>query len=74
VYLTASVSERARRRSTENDSELGLTTADLNRRDRLDSSRSTNPLRQAPDAVVLDSTELGVDEVVSRLLAMLDCA
>jgi CMP/dCMP kinase len=45
---------------------------DLDRRDRLDSSRATDPLRQAPDAVVLDSTELGVDEVVARLLAMLD--
>lgn len=74
VYLTASVSERARRRSAENDSELGLTTVDLNRRDHLDSSRATDPLRQAPDAVVLDSTELGVDEVVSRLIAMLDAA
>jgi CMP/dCMP kinase len=71
VYLTASVSERARRRSSENDAELGLTTVDLNRRDQLDSNRAMDPLRQAPDAVVLDSTELGVDEVVSRLLTML---
>jgi cytidylate kinase len=74
VYLTASVYERARRRSAETDAELAPTTVDLNRRDRLDASRATDPLRQAPDAVVLDSTELGVDEVVSRLLAMLDCA
>jgi CMP/dCMP kinase len=71
VYLTASVSERARRRSAENHTELGATTRDLDRRDRVDSTRAADPLRQAPDAVVLDSTELGVDEVVSRLLTML---
>jgi cytidylate kinase len=71
VYLTASVSERARRRSAEDDTEVSFTTVDLNRRDRLDSGRALDPLRQAPDAVVLDSTTLGVDEVVSQLLAML---
>ena len=48
-----------------------MTAADLARRDRLDSTRVTDPLRVAPDAVVLDSTELGVDEVVGRLLALL---
>jgi len=71
VYLTASVTERARRRSAETDMELGVTTLDLKRRDVLDSNRVQDPLRQAPDAVALDSTELGVDEVVSRLLGML---
>ena len=71
VYLTAAEGERARRRSTENAADLAETTADLARRDRLDSTRVTDPLRVAPDAVVLDSTELGVDEVVGRLLALL---
>ncbi|MDG4788104.1 (d)CMP kinase [Micromonospora sp. WMMD1102] len=67
VYLTASAEARARRRSTENAADVAATAADLARRDRLDSSRATDPLRQAPDAVVLDSTALGVDEVVARL-------
>ena len=71
VYLTAAEGERARRRSTENAADLAETTADLARRDRLDSTRVTDPLRVAPDTVVLDSTELGVDEVVGRLLALL---
>jgi CMP/dCMP kinase len=71
VYLTASVSERARRRSAENGGGLAETTGDLNRRDSLDSGRATDPLRRAPDAVVLDSTELGIDEVVARLIALL---
>jgi cytidylate kinase len=71
VYLTAAEGERARRRSTENSAGLAETTADLARRDRLDSTRTADPLRVPADAVVLDSTELGVDEVVGRLLALL---
>lgn len=72
VYLTASADARARRRSAENAADLTLTAADLDRRDRLDSTRAADPLQQAPDAVVLDTTELGIDEVVARLRGMLD--
>ncbi|MEE6262618.1 (d)CMP kinase [Plantactinospora sonchi] len=71
VYLTASAEARAQRRSTENAADLAATAADLARRDRLDSTRAADPLRQAPDAVVLDTTELGIDEVVSRLRELL---
>ncbi len=67
VYLTASSAERARRRSAENDGDHAATEADLARRDHLDSTRKVDPLQQATDAVVLDSTELGIDEVVSEL-------
>ncbi|WP_327009646.1 (d)CMP kinase [Dactylosporangium sp. NBC_01737] len=72
VYLTASADERARRRSTENAANQAATAADLARRDRLDSTRAADPLRQADDAVVLDTTALGIDEVVERLQRMLD--
>jgi cytidylate kinase len=72
VYLTASVDERARRRSMESATEQAATAADLNRRDKLDSTRAADPLRQADDAVVLDTTALGIDEVVARLRHMLD--
>jgi cytidylate kinase len=68
VYLTASAQARAHRRSAEQDADLARTAAALARRDQLDSTRTADPLTQAPDAVVLDSTELGIDEVVSRLL------
>jgi cytidylate kinase len=72
VYLTASADERARRRSAEDGTEQTDTTADLARRDKLDSTRTINPLRKADDAVVLDTTELGIDEVVARLRRMLE--
>ena len=71
VYLTATASERARRRSAEQAADPHQTAADLERRDRLDSTRAADPLAQASDAVVLDSTELGVDEVVGRLAGLL---
>jgi CMP/dCMP kinase len=72
VYLTASADERARRRSAENSVDQSATAADLARRDKLDSTRATDPLRQAEDAVVLDTTALGIDQVVARLQTMLD--
>lgn len=71
VYLTASVDERARRRSGENRVDVDATAADLRRRDKLDSTRAADPLRRAPDAIELDTTRLGIDEVVSRLRELL---
>jgi cytidylate kinase len=68
VYLTAAAHTRAQRRSTEHETDLAATAAAMARRDALDSSRAADPLAQAPDAVVLDTTELGIDEVVSRLV------
>ncbi|GGM06880.1 (d)CMP kinase [Dactylosporangium sucinum] len=72
VYLTASADERARRRSSENAASQAATAADLERRDKLDSTRAADPLRQAEDAVVLDTTALGIDEVVELLQRMLE--
>jgi cytidylate kinase len=71
VYLTAADAERARRRSVEQATDLDATAADLARRDRFDSTRAADPLAQADDAVVLDTTELGIDEVVERLAGLL---
>ncbi|SCL29336.1 (d)CMP kinase [Micromonospora inyonensis] len=71
VYLTASEVARAQRRSAEDAADVAATAADLARRDRLDSTRKTDPLQQSADAVVLDTTELGIDEVVARLRELL---
>ena len=71
VYLTASEVARAQRRSAEDAVDVAATAADLARRDQLDSTRKVNPLQQAPEAVVLDTTELGIDEVVARLRDLL---
>ena len=72
VYLTASAAARAQRRSAEDATDVAATEADLARRDKLDSSRAADPLRQASDATTLDTTGLGIDEVVARLLSMVN--
>jgi cytidylate kinase len=67
VFLTASPEARAARRAGELAADLETVAADIERRDGLDSTRAASPLVQAPDAVELDTTELGIDEVVDRL-------
>ncbi|MFY1694235.1 MULTISPECIES: (d)CMP kinase [unclassified Solwaraspora] len=71
VYLTASAEARAMRRSAETAADVAATAQALARRDQFDSNRAVDPLRQAPDAVVLDTTELGIDEVVDQLRHLL---
>jgi cytidylate kinase len=72
VYLTASAAARAQRRSAEDAADVDATAADLARRDKLDSSRAVDPLRQADDAIVVDTTGLGIDDVVAKLHELLD--
>lgn len=73
VYLTASPEVRADRRSQEvTDLDYQTVAADLARRDALDQGREADPLHEADDAVVVDTSELTVDEIVERLAAMLE--
>ncbi|MFQ5557688.1 MAG: (d)CMP kinase [Acidimicrobiales bacterium] len=72
VYLTADPRERARRRAKEvSDLDYETVAADLARRDAADSGRSADPLREAHDAVVVDTTGLTVDEAVDAVVALL---
>ena len=71
VYLTASSAARAQRRSAEDATDVAATEADLARRDKLDSSRKADPLRQATDAIEVDTTGMGIDEVVAYVLGLL---
>ena len=70
VFLTAEAHERARRRAAELGADAELVLAEQALRDRRDSTREHSPLRAAPDAVTLDTTGLGVDEVVGRIAAL----
>lgn len=80
VFLTADAAARARRRGLEiagadlDAAALDRTREDLLRRDAADSGRSASPLSQAEDAVVVDSTDLGPDEVIARVLQLLGVA
>lgn len=71
AYLTARPEIRAQRRFDESPGQsLEEISADIERRDRLDSSRPDSPLREASDAVVVDTSDVSIDAVVARLLAM----
>ncbi len=76
VFLTASAEERARRRYLQLkaqglDVNLDQIIKDLEERDRRDREREESPLVPAKDAVVIDSSDLSIDEVVDRVLALL---
>ena len=71
VFLTASEEERARRRMAEEQggpADLEAVAADLARRDRIDSTRAASPLAVADGAVVVDTTDRRVEEIVADLL------
>lgn len=72
IYLTASAQARAHRRNQQNiaegrgDDYAGVL-ADVQRRDRLDSTRAVSPLRRAADAVQVDTSDLTMDETIEEL-------
>jgi len=74
VFLTASAEVRAQRRAgelgTPDDGAVAEVAADIERRDHLDSTRAASPLTRADDAVIVDTTELDIDEVINRLVDM----
>lgn len=78
VFLTASVEARVARRAAELaaagapvDSEA--LRVQIEERDRLDASRPVAPLRPAPDAVVIDSSDLDEEQVVDRIMELIAC-
>lgn len=76
-FLTASSDARAQRRTSQNEAEgrtstLDATKLDVERRDRLDSSRAASPLQPADDAVWLDTTHLDVAGVLERIMEFVD--
>ncbi len=77
IFLTASAEERAERRFKELQ-EKGETQsyeevlADIKARDHSDMTRALNPLRKADDAIELDTTGLGIEEVVDRVIKIVD--
>lgn len=79
IFLTASVDARARRRMQDRLARgqkvaLEEMRQEILKRDELDSSRTVAPLRAADDAVVLDNSDLTIDETVARVLDILRAA
>jgi CMP/dCMP kinase len=74
VFLTASPEERARRRAAELGTDAGTVMRDQALRDAQDMDREHSPLMQAPGAVELDTSGLTVDEVVQRIVELVEQA
>lgn len=75
IYLTASVDTRAKRRFDEltakgTNCDLCEIKADIEKRDEQDMNRAIAPLRQAEDAVYLDSSDMTIDQVTSKIVAL----
>lgn len=79
VFLTATPEERAQRRYKQLmekglSANMAVLLQDIRERDARDSTRTTAPLEKAPDAILIDTTGITVDAVVSEVLAHFDAA
>ena len=77
VFLVADPAVRAQRRAGDaesNEMSFDAIAADLERRDRADSTRTASPLRKADDAVEIDTSTMGIEEVVAAVLELVAAA
>jgi len=75
IFLTASPAERALRRYKQlkdkgSDVSLAALSREITERDQRDATRAVAPLKPAPDAEVIDSTGLSIDQVIDRVIAL----
>lgn len=75
IYLTASVHTRAMRRYKEylekgEEADLQQIEEDIKKRDYQDMHREISPLKQAEDAVLLDSSDMGIEEVIDAMISL----
>lgn len=79
IYLTASASERAKRRYLEQkergvESDLAQIERDIIARDEQDMNREIAPLKQAEDAIYLDTSDMTIEEVVTKIVSLVQKA
>ena len=77
IYLTASAEERAQRRlkqlqNSTNAGNISQILAEVKKRDERDSNRKHSPLTPAKDALIIDTTCLTIDEVIARVMALVE--
>ncbi|MQA74956.1 MAG: (d)CMP kinase [Solirubrobacterales bacterium] len=70
VFLTASDAERARRRAADTGESIDVVRVAQAERDARDTGRELGALRPADDAIALDTTGLGIEEVIARVVAL----
>jgi CMP/dCMP kinase len=74
VFLTATPEERARRRAEQIGADVATVLQEQTIRDERDTTREHSPLLAAPDAIQLDTTGLGLDDVIARVVALVTLA
>jgi cytidylate kinase len=74
VFVTASPQERARRSAEQLVADLAVVLAEQAIRDERDTTREHSPLEAAPDATLLDTTGLTLDEVIARIVGLAEAA
>ena len=77
VFLTADPEERAKRRLKQlqvggNTGNISHTLAEVQKRDERDKNRAHSPLKPAKDALIIDTTNLTIDEVISKVMAIIE--
>lgn len=77
IFLTASVEERALRRYKElvakgQDVDLAQLKKDIASRDKQDSERAISPLRQAEDALLLDTSDMNIEQVTAKIMQLVE--
>ena len=70
IFLTASPEERARRRAADLGADWRLVLCDQALRDAQDTERAHSPLRPAPDAIELDTTDRPIEDVVAQVVGL----
>jgi len=76
IYLTASVEERASRRYNEliekgNDSDFKKVKEEIKKRDYIDENRENSPLTKTDDAILIDSTNMSIEEVLDKISSLI---
>ncbi|RAK06199.1 cytidylate kinase [Halanaerobium saccharolyticum] len=76
-FLTASLAERAKRRYQEikakdKEADFEKIKNSIARRDKLDSERKHSPLKKAEDAVIIDTTDLSIDQVLDKMITIIE--
>ncbi|TDO87846.1 cytidylate kinase [Halanaerobium saccharolyticum] len=76
-FLTASLEERAKRRyqeikSKDNEAYFEKIKKSIARRDKLDSERKHSPLKKAEDAILVDTTNLSIDQVLDQMITIIE--
>ena len=72
IYLTASEEVRAARRAAEvKEGDVAIVAADIERRDAVDTQRAASPLVEAEDAIVVDTSEMTLQQVVDHVIGLI---